>query len=94
MMHLSLYAKNYAYFTVLQGVPTSLEWVENNVLILRSLRAKRAAFRKKCILLLKIAFSAFFVNCKIENGILSNFSPIDLCSNLFSKLIKIGEKLL
>ena len=53
----------------LQGVPTSLEQVKSNVLMLRSLRAKRATFRKKCILLQKIAFSALFVNCKIENGI-------------------------
>ena len=34
------------------------------------------------------------MNCKIEKGILSNFSPIILCSNLFNKLFEIGEKLL
>ena len=51
-------------------------------------------YRKKCILLQKIAFLALFLNCKIENGILSNFFPIILCSNLFSKLLEIGEKLL
>ena len=56
--------------------------------------AKIMNFTKKCILLHKIAFWAFFVNYKDENGILSNFSIIDLCSNLFSELIKIGEKLL
>ena len=55
----------------LQGVPTSLEWVKSNVLMLRSLQAKRATFRKKCIMLQKIAFSSFFVHCKIENGIIN-----------------------
>ena len=45
-------------------------------------------------MLQKIAFSAFFVKCKNKNGFLSNFSPIVLCSNLFSKLVEIGEKML
>ena len=54
---------------IVQGVPISLEWVKSNVLMLRSLRANRATFRKNHILLQKIAFSASFVNCKIENGI-------------------------
>ena len=45
--------------------------------IVACLRAKRASFTKKvCIPLKKIAFSAFFVNCKIENGIFQH-----LCSN-------------
>ena len=60
----------------LQGVHTSLEWVKSNVLMLRSIQVNRATFRKNHILLQKIAFSASFVNCKIENGI---FQP--LCSN-------------
>ena len=47
---------------------------------------------KKRILLQKIAFWAFFVNCKMKMEFLSNFSPIVLCSNLFSKLFDIGEK--
>ena len=51
-------------------------------------------FKKICILLQKIAFSAFFVNCKNENGFLSNLSPIskDLINKLLHKMI--GEKLL
>ena len=60
----------------LQGVPTSLELVKSNVQMLRNLRAKRAMFRKKNILLQKITFLAFFVNCKNENGIFKQ-----LCSN-------------
>ena len=40
-------------------------------------------FSKICILLQKIAFWAFFDNCKIENGFLKQFG---LCSNSFSKL--------
>ena len=63
-------------YSPIQGVPTSLEWVKSNVLMLRSLRAKRATFRKKCILLQKIAFLALFLNCKNENGIFKQ-----LCSN-------------
>ena len=59
-----------------QGVPTSLEWVKSNILILRSLRAKQAIFRKNRILLQKIAILALFVNCKIENGIFKQ-----LCSS-------------
>ena len=49
---------------------------------------------KKCILLQKIAFCAFFVNCKNENGFFSNFSPI--LNNLLDKLLHktIGAKLL
>ena len=68
-------------------------WNRQNV-IFWSLHANRK-ITKKCILLQKIEFgSFFFVNCKIENWILSDFSPIILCSNLFSKLFAIGEKLL
>ena len=40
---------------------------------------------EKCISLHKIAFLAFFVNCKDENGFQKQFV---LCSNLFSKLEK------
>ena len=51
-------------------------------------------FKKICILLQKIAFSAFFVNCKNENGFFNNFAPFS--NNLLSKLLHkiIGEKLL
>ena len=63
---------------LVQGVPTSLEWVKNNLLILRSLRAKRATFRKNRILLQEIAYSASFVNCKIENGIFQQLCSIYL----------------
>ena len=47
-----------------------------------------------CISLYKIAFLAFFENCKIENWFLSNFFPIS--NNLLGKLLHktIGEKLL
>ena len=50
--------------------------------------------QKNCILLQKNAFSAFFENCKIENGFLSNFFPIS--NNLLNKLLHktIGVKLL
>ena len=44
-----------------------------------SLRANRK-ITEKCILLQKIEFGSFFVNCKIENGILSEFSTIILCN--------------
>ena len=47
-----------------QGVPTCLGQAKCNFLKLRSLPAKITNFTKKCILLHKIAFSAFFVNCK------------------------------
>ena len=79
-----------SYYRVSQQVLDRL----NVILKLRSLLAKITKFSKKCISLQKIAFESFFVNCKIENGIFSIFVPIVLCSNLFSKLIKIGEKLL
>ena len=46
----------------LQGVPTSLEYPQ------KCLQAKRVRLRKKCILLQKIEFQSFFVNCKNENG--------------------------
>ena len=62
----------------LQGVPTSLEQVKSNVLILRSLRAKQPTFRKNRILLQEIAYSASFVNCKIENGIFQQLCSICL----------------
>ena len=55
---------------------------------------KLLKFTKNCILLQKIAFLAFFENCKIGNGFLSNYFPIS--NNLLSKLLHktIGEKLL
>ena len=57
-------------------------------------QSKHRLQKKVCIMLLKIAFSAFFVNCKIKNGFFSNFSPIS--NNLLNKLLHkiIGEKLL
>ena len=57
-------------------------------------QSKHRLQKKVCIMLLKIAFSAFFVNCKIKNGFFSNFSPIS--NNLLNKLLHkiIGEQLL
>ena len=42
----------------------------------------------------KLLFQPFLWTASNENGIFSNFAPIVLCSNLFSELLKIGEKLL
>ena len=49
----------------LQGVPTSLEWVKSNVLMLRSLQAKRATFRKKTYFAPKNSF--FSLICQLQN---------------------------
>ena len=78
----------YKYYVL--GVPTSLGDTQ------KFLRAKRATFTKKKNVFCskKLLFQPFFLNCKIENGLLMQFFSIILCSNLFSKLFEIGEKLL
>ena len=70
---------------LLQGVPTSLEYPQ------KVCERNKIRLPKKCILLQKIEFQSFFVNCKNENGFWSNFSPIS--NNLLSKLLykTIGE---
>ena len=73
----------------LQGVPTSLGYVQ------KCLRAKRASFTKKNVFCSKkLLFEPFLWTATNENGFLSNFSPIS--DNLLNKLLHktIGEKLL
>ena len=53
------------------------------------LRTKRQTITKKCILLQKIAFLAFFGQLQIENCFFMEFYSIFWCSNLFSILEKI-----
>ena len=73
----------------LPAVPTSLESAQ------KCLRAKRASFTKKFVFRSKkLLFQPFFLNCKNKNGFLKQLFSIILCSNLFSKLFEIGEKLL
>ena len=43
---------------------------------------------------IKLLFELFLWTAKMKMEFLGNFSPIVLCSNLFSKLFAIGEKLL
>ena len=58
----------------MQVVQTSLEQVK--FIFLKF--ANESKNTKKCILLQKIAFSAFFANCKIENGIFQQVFSIFL----------------
>ena len=70
------------------GCPNRFQLAKCNVLKLRIL-LRKCIFRSK-----KIAFWAFSVNYKNENGFLSNFSQIS--NNLLNRLLNktIGEKLL
>ena len=51
-------------------------------------------FGKNVFCSLKLLFQPFLWTAKLKMEFLSNCSPIILCSNLFSRLLEIGEKLL
>ena len=81
-----------------QGVPTCLGQAKCNILKLRSLPAKITNFPKKRILLHKIAFSVFFVNCKIKMELFLQLSYVVIhlanCLKLEKSCFKIPFSIL
>ena len=80
-----------AFYRVSQQV-----WDRLDVIFWSSKVCKRRLriFRKNVFCSIKLLFEPFLWTAKLKMEFLSNFSPIVLCSNLFSKLFEIGEKLL